>query len=81
VKLKPVLLPKDFDEARNAYNEFTTMINDFKRHRYDMWFNDVRGKEADNGLQGNYRFSWLPYVLLSLSLTEYMNSFKNITYI
>jgi dynein heavy chain, axonemal len=50
VRIESILDARDFEEVREAYNTFITVIKEFKLSRYNIWLEDLTEKAKDNGL-------------------------------
>ena len=51
IKIRHILLPRDYKEAKENYLQFMSVIKDFKQSRYQHWLEDLTEKAKDNGLQ------------------------------
>jgi len=51
VRLKHILIARDFDEAKDVFTQFMNVVHDFKQRRYTSWYEDLNEKAKDNGLQ------------------------------
>lgn len=52
VRLKHILSQKEFEESKEACHALTSVVQDFKLARYNIWLEDLNEKAKDNGLQG-----------------------------
>lgn len=50
-RLKYVLSEREFEESKEAMLSLTSVIQDFKTARYNLWLDDLNNKAKDNGLQ------------------------------
>jgi dynein heavy chain len=51
VRIQYVLSEREFEESREAFSALTSVIQDFKNARYQLWLDDLNAKAKDNGLQ------------------------------
>lgn len=50
-RLRNVLSERESEESREAYSALSSVIQDFKNARYNVWLEDLNNKARDNGLQ------------------------------
>jgi dynein heavy chain len=50
-RIRHVLLPRDFEEAKDAFIGFSVVVKDFKLARYNMWIEHLTEQAKDGGLQ------------------------------
>ena len=50
-RLNPILSLRDVEEARELFTAFSSVIRDFKSHRYQQWIDILNERAKDNGLQ------------------------------
>ena len=50
-RLAAVLQEREMEEAQTEFTALTSVIQDFKKARYNFWLEDLNNKAKDNGLQ------------------------------